>query len=338
MSQNKIQRGSSALAIKAGFWYVVSTFLVRAATFITTPIFSRLMTQSDYGEFSNFASWQVFLLIITGAELYNTLNRAYYDYEDDYDSYVSTVTLMGFGITLVVYVLFLLCRGFIFNIVSIPEKYVHLLFFLLLFQCSKQIFLARERVFYRVKSVAVLSAVNLLVPTVISIFLVVVLPEADRLDSRIYGYYVPSAIIGMFCAIPLIKSIKKIKFEYCKYAIVLAIPLLAQYLTTFLLTTSNTIIAKTMLGAASAAIVSIAASTIHLLTYFFQAVSGAFTTWLMDNLEQKEQGKARKGTLAYVCLLALVAGGVILISPEVVLILGSKKYMAPEADAPTSIW
>ena len=48
-----IERGSSKLAIKVGFWYVVSSFLLRSIAFITTPFFSRLLTKSDYGEFSN---------------------------------------------------------------------------------------------------------------------------------------------------------------------------------------------------------------------------------------------------------------------------------------------
>ena len=185
-SQKKsLRRGDSALAIKAGFWYVISNFMVKAVAFITTPIFARLMTRSEYGEFSNFASWQATLLVLTGAELHNTVSRAYYDYREDFDGYLSTVTLTGWGITAAVYLLFLLCGDFIFRIVAIPPQYVHLLFVLLFFQSSKHIFLVRERTLYRYKSAAALSFVNLFFPTVISILLVVLLPESNRLASRL---------------------------------------------------------------------------------------------------------------------------------------------------------
>lgn len=56
--QNTIGRGSTGLAIKAGFWYVASTFLLKSIAFITIPIFSRLLSKSDFGEFGNYANWQ----------------------------------------------------------------------------------------------------------------------------------------------------------------------------------------------------------------------------------------------------------------------------------------
>ena len=89
----KIERGNTRVALKAGFWYVVSTFFVKGLAFITTPIFARLMTEADYGEFSNYANWQSMLLIIIGVELFNTLSRAYYDYTDEYDGYASSITI-----------------------------------------------------------------------------------------------------------------------------------------------------------------------------------------------------------------------------------------------------
>lgn len=102
--ETNVTRGNSVLAIKAGFWYVVSIFLVKAIGFITTPFFSRLMNKADYGEFSNFASWQLTLLIITSAELYNTVSRAYYDFTEDFDCYLSTITFTSCGITLLIYI------------------------------------------------------------------------------------------------------------------------------------------------------------------------------------------------------------------------------------------
>ena len=56
MADNE-KRGSNGLALKAGFWYVISNFLVKGIAFITTPIFARMMSAENYGEFSNFASW-----------------------------------------------------------------------------------------------------------------------------------------------------------------------------------------------------------------------------------------------------------------------------------------
>ena len=325
-NHKEIKRGSTGLALKAGIWYVISTFLVKGLSFITTPIFSRLLSKEAYGEFSNFASWQVLLLIITGAEMHNTVARAYYDYKEDFDGYVSTVTLVSCGFTLLLYGLFLLCGDWIYQIISIPKEYVHILFFMLMFQSCKQIYMTRERTLYRYKSVAAISMIDLLIPTVIAVILVVLAQEPQRLSSRIYGFYVPSALIGMICALLMLKRSKSFRWKYCKYAFVLSLPLMVHYLTAHLLTSSNTIVTKWVLGAEAVSAVSIASSANHILTILLSAVSGAVTTWLMDNLEQENIKMARKGTLLYIAGIAVVAIGVMLLSPELIWILGGSKY------------
>ncbi len=322
------QRGDSTLAFKAGFWYVFGSFAGKAITFITTPIFARLMTASDYGEFSNFASWAVLLTIVAGAELYNTLSRAYYDFKEDFDEYISSVTFLGCTLTVAIYVLFLCRHRFVQKIVTIPEQYVHILFVFLLFSFCRQVYYARERTLYQYKSVAVVTILSLFIPTVISIVLVYNLPQSKHLFARIYGYYLPSSMIGLFCVYSLFKKGIAFKWHYCKYALVLSLPLLIHYLTTYLLTSTNVMIAKNISGAAAAAIVSIAHSSTHILTVFFQAVSGALTTWLMDNLEQGNNEKIRKGLFFYIVLLALIVIVSILFVPELIYVLGGDKYIA----------
>lgn len=322
----KEKRGSTALALKAGFWYVVSNFLVKAISFITTPLFARMMTERQYGEFSNYASWQATLLILTGAELYSTLNRAYYDYTEEYDQYISSVTFLSFGITALFYLVFLLCGDAIYRIVSIPKEYVHVLFFVLLFQACKEIFMAKEKTLYRYKSVAAMSVVNLVFPTVVSVVMVLLAKEAHHLSARIYGFYVPSAMVGMACAVSILRRARTVKLEYCRYALKLSLPLMVHFLTAYLLTSSNTIVTKSVLGAESAAIVSVTTSAVHIFTILLQAVSGAVTTWLMDNLEQKKYTELRRSLLIYTACVCVVAVGVILFGPEVIWILGGTKY------------
>ncbi|MBE6968172.1 MAG: hypothetical protein E7444_07035 [Ruminococcaceae bacterium] len=322
----KETRGSAELALKAGFWYVVSNFFVKAISFITTPLFARLMSAEHYGEFSNYASWQSTLFLISGAELYGTLNRAYYDYTEDYDKYVSSITFLSFGITALFYAVFLLFGDAIYKIVLIPKQYVHVLFVFLLFQSCKEIFMAREKTLYRYKSVAAMSAINLVFPTIVAVVMVIMADEANRLSARIYGFYIPSAIVGIFCAVAILRKAHTVNFGHCKYALKLSLPLTLHFLTAYLLSSSNTIVTRSILNAEATAIVSITTSAVHILTILLQAVSGAVTTWMMDNLEQKRYTELRRSLLIYTVCVCAVATGVILFGPEVVWILGGTKY------------
>ncbi len=58
MSNNNIK------ALKSGIWYIIANFLTAASSFLTTPIFTRLMTQEQYGMYNNFTSWQSILAIL----------------------------------------------------------------------------------------------------------------------------------------------------------------------------------------------------------------------------------------------------------------------------------
>lgn len=325
-NDNQIERGNTVLAVKAGAWYVVSTFFLKSIAFITIPIFSRLLNKSDYGEFSNYANWQAILLILTGAELYNSLSRAYYDYKEKYDQYVSSVTILTLFITSIFYILFLLSSSWIYRIVKIPPQFVHILFFTMFCSACKTIYLTRERTLYRYKSVVAISAVDTVIPTAIAVVLVMLVPETSRLGARIYGFYLPSSVVGLFCAALILRRGRTFKMEHCKYALMLSLPLLLHYLTISLLTSTNTIIAKNIGGAEVSAEVSMATSILHILTMLFTSLSGALTTWVMDNLEQKHMDKIRRETLVYLAGLAAVSIGVILLAPELLAILGGSRY------------
>lgn len=340
----KIQRGSAALALKAGFWYVVSTFLVKGLNFIIHPIFARLFDKGsgDIGNFANFASWETILLIIASLEMQNTVARAYYDFKEDFDHYVSSVALASCSFTLILYGLSLMFSDWFEMITKIPQQYIHVMFIMLLFTGCKQIYFAKERTLYRYKGVAVLSALNALIPTLIAVAVVALLPMDQRLSGRIYGYYLPSALIGAGCLLPILLKGRKIKWKYIKYGLVLSFPLMLHYLTAQLLNSSNTIVTESITerlladptSAVAQAItlsdptslVSNASTVNHIMTALLLAVSGAITTWLMDNLNAEKVKTVRNGTLFYVIGVTVLSLGVILVGPEVIAFMGDNKY------------
>ena len=322
-----VERGNSTLALKAGFWYMIGNFSAKAVAFITTPIFARLMIPFYYGEFMNFAGWVQILSLAVGVELFETLNRAYYDFKEDYDSYISSVTFLGCAITFCFYTVFLLFQDFILKIITIPKEFIHLLFLFLLFSFCRSVFYARERALYKYKSVAFITFISLFIPTLLSALLVYFLPENKQLSARLYGFYLTSAFIGMYCAISLFSKSRVFKWSYCKYGLYLSIPLLMQYLSAQMLNSTNVIITKNVLGASEAALISIAASTTNILMVLFQAMSGALKTWIMDNLEINRIETVKNGSFLYFIFLALITILIVLFTPEVVYILGGDKYL-----------
>lgn len=50
---------------KASLWFVISNVMLKGISFITLPIFSRLLTTSEYGIVSVYQSWVSTISIIT---------------------------------------------------------------------------------------------------------------------------------------------------------------------------------------------------------------------------------------------------------------------------------
>lgn len=326
MEDQEIERGSTGLAIKVGFWYVFSSFLIKSMALITTPIFARIMGTEAYGEFSNFVSWRLIIMIIVGLELYNTLPRAYYDYKERFDGYASTIAIFGGVITFLCYIVFLGAKSFFLQIVNIPEQLIHILFISLFFALAKNVFITREKTLYHYKSVAAISFFDGIFPTLVSIAAVLAVSDQFDLFARVYGFYATSLLSGIFCFVFILWKGRYFKWDYCKYAIKLALPLLINYLTMYLLTNTNAIIAKKMIGSSATAVVSISGSMLNIVTVLFQATNGAITTLMMDKLEQKKYHEARRDSFFYIGFLTLIVLGTILLAPEVVFVLGGTQY------------
>lgn len=46
----------SGKVLVSGIWYTLSNILVRGINAFTVPLFTRLLTQEEYGEYNNFLS------------------------------------------------------------------------------------------------------------------------------------------------------------------------------------------------------------------------------------------------------------------------------------------
>lgn len=82
-------------ALKSGFWYTLANFTTKAMGFLTIPIFTRLLSHEEFGLYSNYASWlQTFTVFVT-LNLSSTFISARFDFDKDFDGYVSSVLALS---------------------------------------------------------------------------------------------------------------------------------------------------------------------------------------------------------------------------------------------------
>ena len=81
--------------IQSGVWFTFSSFLINAVSFFITPLFARLLTKGEYGDFSNFTSWLSIIFVVTSLNLEASLIRARFDFEQDLDRYVLSMASLS---------------------------------------------------------------------------------------------------------------------------------------------------------------------------------------------------------------------------------------------------
>lgn len=311
--------------VKAGIWYTVGNFVNRGIAFISTPVFARMLSKEDYGEFSNFSAWATLLVVITSLDMYASINPAYQEYEEDFDAYMSTISWISITFSAICYFFVWIFRDWVVDLLGMNFLYVNMLFLYLLFAPATQLFLSCQRIRGRYKSAIFVSAGSALISLVLSV--VAVLVFQNKLLGRVVGYVLPVVMINAVLYGVFMAKGRAFVRAKAKYALVLAVPLIPHHLSGSILAKSDQFMIKRYCGNVELAVYSFAYNCSLAVSILSTSVNQAYVPWLYrkmkeDNLQEID-GQARK---LFGLFLMLVLG-VMLLGPEMVLILGGRKYV-----------
>ena len=320
-----MEKKKSSIVLKAGMWYTISSFLSRGMAFITTPIFSRMLSKTEYGSYSNFASWVSILLVLTSCEFYTSIIRSKLEFEDDIDSFVFSLQCLC---TLLTGIAYLICCIFkeqiLGDFMGIDPKYVHIIFLYLFLYPAYELFVTKHRAFYKYKLFAAMTVLSIGISLAASIVLVSSLP--DRLEGRILGQYVPMAVCGLILYITNAVKGKRIHFKYWKYALVICIPLVPNVLSVHILGSSDRIIITKLCGSEATAIYSIAYSCANIVSVLINSMNKAWAPWFLDSLHHGDHQSIKKIMKPYFYVYVFFSFMVLLFCPEIITILGGNRY------------
>ena len=79
---------NNAKILKAGAIYVVGNYLLKGISFLSAPIFTRLLSTSEFGEYSIYCSYEGIIYILVGLALHSSINNAKYKYGDKLNQYI----------------------------------------------------------------------------------------------------------------------------------------------------------------------------------------------------------------------------------------------------------
>ena len=78
---------------KAGTFYFVGNVFNKGIAFLTVPVFTRILSTSDYGIVTTYNSWIGILSMIMGFALHMSVRMAAVDYKEKLDDFMSSIIL-----------------------------------------------------------------------------------------------------------------------------------------------------------------------------------------------------------------------------------------------------
>lgn len=322
------QLNSLSPAAKASVWFVISNVALKGVSFITTPIFTRLMEVADYGATSVFVSWEGVISIFATLSLAGGVyNVAQTKYEDDIKAYTSTMISLTFVASLIVYT-----GCIIFNILqpSVFELDTPYLLFMWIQTFTNAVisfWLMRRRFVYDYKSVIAYTFANALLSPTVAIIAIVLFPD-QAAYAKIVGAGVAGIIFGLvLCIITYVKGKKVYSGKYWGYALKFNIPLIPHYLSSTLLHSSDKLMINSMIGAAHAGIYGIAHSIVALISLITQAINYALIPYTLQSIKAKNFEGLKNTITGCTALTAVVCLGVTLFAREGILIFATEEYL-----------
>lgn len=312
-------------ALKSGIWYTISNFIVKSIGFLTTPIFTRLLTKEEFGLYNNYASWLSIISIVVTLNLESTLISAKYDFKDKFDNYILTMLSLSSVSTLFWALIFNLFSDLIISFTGISRLYINVMLTYLLFLPAIHMFQTRERFLFEYKF-SVISSLLLAVSTSF-MSVIFVLTFSNKLDGRIFGAALPTIVMGIFFLVYFLLKGKHISIKYWKYAIPICLPYIPHLLAGVLLNTMDRVMINKICGPEDTAVYSLAYTCGALVTLLLTSINSAYAPWLGDKLASNEINEIRNVSKKYIMCFLIFAIGIMLISPEILLVLGGKGYL-----------
>lgn len=310
---------------KASIWYAVCNFFQKGISFIVVPIYIRLLTTGEYGEWNIFQSWRDILIVLASLNLYaGVYTKTLVDNKNDRDRYTSSMQGLGTLITIGLLAVYVFARAWVNPLIGLNTPYMLLLFLYFIVYPAFSFWGTRQRVEYKYKSMVVVTAiVSLLTPTLsLALFFMTELREL----ALVLGFLIVQCAIGIiFYVYHFIKGKCFFNKGYWKYAVKFNVPLIPHYLSLIVLGQSDKIMIKYYCGESDAGIYSFPYQIASAINVLITAINGSRVPWMYEQLKAKIYDRIGKITNMLILLMGGIVTFIALLAPEIMLI-GTAEY------------
>lgn len=315
-----------SLPLKAAIWYTVCNFLNKGIALLTTPIFTRILTEEQYGIYSIYQSWTNILIIFTSLNIFMSgYIKGLIKFKDDKDNFTTSQMGLMLTITILIGCIAFINIDLVEKLLNLPKILIYGMFIELVSMPIIELWFSKERFDYKYKSI-ILITIGINILSILLSIITVVLTKY-KIEARVFSNSLVRFIfiIPLFCLF-IKKSKKLFNWQYWKYALIFNIPLIPHYLSNFVLTQSDRIMIGRYIGSVEAAYYSVAYTISTVVVLLITATNNALTPYIYKSIENKNVDNIKKSTNPIIIIMACLVAIIMIFAPEIIYIFAGKSY------------
>lgn len=306
----------------AGSFYLIGNLFNKAIVFLTIPVFTRLLTTSEYGMVSTYISWVTIVGTFIGLSLGSSIRTAFVDFKQNINAYISSI-------------MFLSTLNFIvtsFLIIVITYLFAPQIDRILVMFCLIQAFMTcvinTISIKYMMELQYIKRTILLALPNVLVVILSIIfilLIDKDKYMGRIFAYVLVYLFIGLgYLVKALIEGNKLICLRYWKYALKFSLPLIFHGMSVVLLSQVDRTMITTIRNASETGIYSLVYSFSMIALVVTSSMESVWIPWFTNKMQINDKESINNNVVLYIEIVMVTVIGIMFVAPEVL------KFMTPE--------
>lgn len=312
--------------LKASLWFLLCSFLQKGISTITTPIFTRLLSSDEYGAFGAFNSWYSIIAIIVSMNLASGVyTTAMVKFSDDKKILASSYQGLTLCLCVIWTIIYLPLSGFWNGLFHLTT--VQMLSMLLMTWTSAAFALwsVEQRVTYSYKKLVAITAIASIAKPLLGIILVI--RAEDKVTARILGLAAVELILYTGVAISqFIRGKKLFSKRYWLYAMKFNLPLIPHALSQTVLSSSDRIMIKEIVGESQAGYYNLAYNISSIMLIFNMALSQTLAPWTYQKLKANKAEDINGIAVFSIGVIGFMNLLLISFAPEMISIFAPKEY------------
>ena len=327
-------------SVKATLVFAIASFATSGINYLTTPIFTRLLTGAEYGTVSVYNSWYAIVRVLASMTLIfpGILNVGLYEHSDNRWKYLSSMLGVTTVCTAILGVLYAVFPGLFHSLLGLNPS----LMILMILSCfalpATTFWTMKQKYEYRYQVTFFVSVGSAVLAQAVAVAAVMAARDHQfgNLDQvRLWSAGIVNMAVGLVLFFYIIKQGKAfVDIPLWKKTLLVAVPLIPHYISGELLSSINQIMIGNMVGKTEAGIYSLAAVLSAIGILLWRALTVMFNPFVNAKLGSREFKTIRETVKPLMLVVGVMCVIAALAAPEIIRVLATEEYLAGVAVVP----